>query len=550
MSKQTRTSRPGRTGVFLLTAACGLMAGLPAHAAETATQEVQRLRAQLEAQMKVSQAIQARLDALEAREAADAKAQAETKVQAEQVAAQAATQAKTIAKLEASSGDNGSFTMAGGRPTFTAFGGKGTLQIGLQAQFDAAAYFEDNASVKRSGVDLGDGVNARRIRIPFVFRYGDVTATVTPDFGGSPDGRQNTQYLYEANLAYMPFKGFTAALGYLQPNISLQDAPSSNDFMFMERPAIMDVERNIAAGDARAAVGARYYQDRFFVSGFLTGQAYGGQSTTTATSSIGSTGSVTTAISTTQPSNGQQTGAVMRVAGRPVYGEDYDVHLGFSGSKVFSMNQNDSNRLAQNLALSVQPELRVDTSKLINTGSMPATGVYTWNPEVGLRYQNFLVQAEYVEIGINRQHQAGAGLGGASQTPDLTFQGAYVDASWVLTGEPRLYQSARGGFGGLKVAHPFNPETNDWGALELAARYSDINLNSHVQRFLAQSVTGGVAGGQQDVIQVGLNWYPNDHLKFMADYQIVDVSKLSGATLQNQTGLRYQAVGFRAQVAY
>ncbi|WP_148293758.1 OprO/OprP family phosphate-selective porin [Azospirillum sp. B4] len=536
--------------MFLFTAACGLMAGLPAHAADSSAQEVQRLRAQLEAQMKVSQAIQARLDALEAREAADAKAQVETKAQAEHVAAQAATQAQTIAKLEAGSGANGSFTMAGGRPTFTAFGGKGTLQIGLQAQFDAAAYFEDNASVKRSGIDLGDGVNARRIRIPFVFRYGDVTATVTPDFGGSPDGRQNSQYLYEANLAYMPFKGFTAALGYLQPNISLQDAPSSNDFMFMERPAIMDVERNIAAGDARAAVGARYYQDRFFVSGFLTGQAYGGQSTTTATSTTGGTGTVTTSISTTQPSNGQQTAAVARLAGRPVYGEDYDVHVGISGSKVFSMNQNDSNRLAQNIALSVQPELRVDANKLINTGSMPATGVYTWNPELGLRYQNFLVQGEYVEIGVNRQHQASAGLGGSTLTPDLTFSGAYVDASWIITGETRGYQTARGGFRGLKVAHPFDPGTGELGPVQAGGALQRLQLDRQRQRFLAQSVTGGVAGGRQDVIGLGLNWYPNDHLKFMADYQIVDVDKLSGATLQNQTGLRYQAIGFRAQVAY
>ncbi|MDE1146281.1 MAG: porin [Azospirillaceae bacterium] len=549
MLKQTRTSSHGRTGVFLLTATCALLAGLPAHA-ESNSQEVQTLRAQLEAQMKVSQAIQARLDALEARETAAQTQVDATRVQSEQTAVQAATQAKTIAKLEASSNDNGSFTMVGGRPTFTAFGGKGTLQIGLQAQFDAASYFEDNASVKRSGIDLGDGVNARRIRIPFVFRYGDVTATVTPDFGGSPDGRQNSQYLYEANLAYTPFKNFTAALGYLQPNISLQDAPSSNDFMFMERPAIMDVERNIAAGDARAAVGARYFQDRFFVSAFLTGQSYGGQSTTTATSSTGTTGSVTTSISTTQPSNGQQTGGVIRVAGRPVYGEDYDVHLGFSGSRVFSMNQNDSNRLAQNIALSVQPELRIDANKLINTGSIPATGVTTWNPELGFRYKNFLVQGEYVGIDIDRQHQASAGLSGSSLTPNLSFSGAYIDASWVITGETRGYQAARGGFGGIKPAHPFNLETGDWGAFELVGRVSEIDLNSHVQRFTAAAVTGGVEGGIQDVVGLGLNWYPNEHLKFMADYQIVNVDKLSGSTLQNQTGLRYQAVGFRAQVAY
>lgn len=533
-----RSARAALTGMTMLSAACGLLAMQPqvaqaAQAASTPTldaQEVVRLRAQLEAQMKVSQAIQARLDALEARETADAKAQVEA---GKTLAEQAANQAKTIADLKTNGGENGSFTMAGGRPTFTAFGGKGSLQIGLQAQFDAGTYMESNTSVRRSGVDLGDGVNARRIRIPFVFKYGDFVANVTPDFGGSPDGRQNSQYLYEANLNYTPsqVKGLTLSVGYLQPNISLLDASSSNDFLFMERPAIMDLERNIAAGDARASVGAKYFQDQFFVSAYLTGQAYGGQSTYTSTGS------------TTKASNGQQTAAVVRLAGRPYYDADTDVHVGFSGTEVFSLNQTGS--ATDSFSLSVQPELRVDTNKLINTGAISgADGVYTWNPELAVRYKNFLLMGEYVDIGVLRSQ--GPGL----NRPALNFTGAYADASWVITGETRQYQTSRGGFGGVKPDHPFNLDTGDLGAFELAARYSETDLNDHVQRFTAASSLGGNAGGQQNIIQIGLNWYPNEHLKFMTDYQFVDVSKLGGATLQNQTGLRYQSIGFRAQVAY
>lgn len=527
-----RMPRAGRlralaVGMSALTAVCALSVALPrvANAAQSNEEalEIQRLRAALEAQMKVSQAIQNRLDSLESKEAATSKAQVEA-------AAKAADQAKTIAQISQSSGENGTFTMAGGRPTFTAFGGKGTLQIGLQAQMDAGSYMESNTSVRRSGVDLGDGVNARRVRIPFVFKYGDFTATVTPDWGGGPDGRSSTQYLYEANVAYSPsqVKGLTLALGYLQPNISLYDASSSNDFLFMERPAIMDIERNLAAGDARAAVGGRYNTDRFFVSAFLTGQAYGGQTSTN--------------------SSGQQTGAVARVAARPYYDADTDVHVGFSGSKIFSLNQTDltsgAGGTAGALTLSERPELRVDQTRLVTTGGINASGAYSWNPELGLRYQNFMLMAEYVEIGVQQKNTIG------KASPDLGFNGEYVDFSWVITGESKAYNASRGGFGSVKPAHPFNLDNGDWGAFEFGARYSETNLNDKVTRGIAAATTGGVAGGQQNIISVGMNWYPNEHLKFMGDYYIVDVSKLGGATLQNQVGLRYQAVGFRAQIAY
>ena len=204
----------------------------------------------------------------------------------------------------------GGISFPQGRPTLTSGDGRLSLGVGLQLHYDVGGYFQgsnrpDNRSVTRLNTF---GENLRRARIPFVFKYDDFQVNVTPDFGNSPDG---TPTLYEANFNWNPIKPLVATLGYYKPQITLQDSMSSNDFLFLERPSIVEIARNIAAGDARSVAGARYAADRYFLTAYLTGAPYGSQNPTLA-----------------QP---QQTGAVARIAGRPVATGDWDVDAGFSG---------------------------------------------------------------------------------------------------------------------------------------------------------------------------------------------------------------------------
>jgi len=67
--------------------------------------------------------------------------------------------------------------------------------------------------------------------------------------------------LYEANLKRTGFKPVTATVGYFKPWFSLYDSESSNNFLLMERPSIVEIARNVAAGDARATVGAKAAND-------------------------------------------------------------------------------------------------------------------------------------------------------------------------------------------------------------------------------------------------------------------------------------------------
>jgi phosphate-selective porin OprO/OprP len=93
----------------------------------------------------------------------------------------------------------------------------------------------------------------RRGRIYLVGKFDDFTVKITPDFGGSPDGMPT---LYEANVNYTGVKPVTATVGYYHPLVSLEDASSPADLLFLERPSIINIERSVAAGIQRASLGA------------------------------------------------------------------------------------------------------------------------------------------------------------------------------------------------------------------------------------------------------------------------------------------------------
>jgi len=132
---------------------------------------------------------------------------------------------------------------AGGRPTIATADNRASLAIGGLMQFDMGGYFQNpNPQFPQ----LNDGVNLRRGRIYFVGKFDDFRVNVTPDFGGSPDGAPT---LNEANINYTGVKPVTATVGYFDPFVSFEDATSSSNLLFVERPSIINIERSVAAGD-------------------------------------------------------------------------------------------------------------------------------------------------------------------------------------------------------------------------------------------------------------------------------------------------------------
>jgi len=192
------------------------------------------------------------------------------------------------------------------------------------------------------------------------------------------------------------------------------------------------------------------------------------------------------------------------------------------------------------LTLGDQPELRIDFNKLVDTGPLSARGAIVYGGELGANWRNFLVQGEYYQIGVNQSRLPGV------PAPRLGFNGGYVEGSWVMTGEPHPYDAERAAWARPKVDHPLNLADGRHRRVGNRSCYSTVDLNSNVIPGVSQSLTGGVYGGQQQIAGLALSWYPNDWLRFMLQFQYVDVNKLNSAgTIQ--IGQRFETIAARAR---
>jgi phosphate-selective porin OprO and OprP len=414
-------------------------------------------------------------------------------------------------------------TFPAGRPTISSEDGQYSLAIGALVQFDAGGYFQNSSNdenVQPPGArDLDNGENLRRGRIYVVGQMGDFTLNITPDFGGSPDG---VATIYQANINYT-FSPVTVTIGYFQPWFSLYDAMLPQDFLLLERPSAVEIARNVVAGDARASFGAKASGEDYFASLYLTGASYGSQSANLL--------------------NDQQTGIVGRVATRPLRGKDWNTHIGINGSKAFHLNENDSASVHQAVQLRNQPELRIDQNRLIDTGLIPASGADTYGIELAANWRNFTVMAEYIRIDVDQDQPTGP-------SPNLTFQGGYIEGSWVITGESHPYLTNAASYGRPSPEHPFSLKTGGWGAWEVVARYSILDLDSDTNDGEPAASTGGVFGGLQQVYSVGLNWYPNDFLRFQLQFSHVDVDRRDASNGTTQVGQNFEDIALRSQLAF
>jgi phosphate-selective porin OprO/OprP len=448
--------------------------------------------------------------------------------------------------------------MLNGRPVFTSANGRFTLTLHTVMQLDTAAYFQDPAGpiatdLRRSGPALGasaanvdlvhardlkDGTDFRRARIGIDGTvFGDWDYRLLLDFGGT--GVENTGQLYETYIQYSGFKPLRLRVGAFPPTIGLDDSTSTNGMPFIERTAIEDMARGFAAGDTRIAAQAYAFQDHWLASFAVTGRTIGVINTGTAAA--------------VPQTFGDQLGLVGRVAISPFHGDDWMVHLGVHGSYVVDppnttgvAADGSTPASARALAFSNTQQLRVDGTKLINTGNIAAHDGYTAGLEVAGQKGPFTLQSEVEQFGVSR----------ADVASHPTFHGWYVSGLWTLTGEPRVYNPQSAAFDAPIPAHPFSWNDGAWGALEFGIRYSDADLNSNQGLFgLAQPATG-IRGGDEQNVSVDLNWYPNAVVKFMLDYEHVRIGRLSPNAVIFQTptgaqiGQSYDAVAVRSQFAF
>jgi phosphate-selective porin OprO/OprP len=457
-------------------------------------------------------------------------------------------------------------TFPGGRPTFASADGKFTASLRGQLQLDSAAYLQDAAGptstdFRRDGPALGasatnvDAAHARDLKDGTFFRrarigidgtaYGDWDYRLLFDFGGS--GVEDAGQLYEGWAQYSGLRPFHFRVGAWPQSIGLEDQMSTNAQMFLERPGISDVARNLAAGDTRIGAGAFGYDNNWFISGDVTGRTIGVVNTGTFITST-TTGNVGTA-----QTYGDQLGLVGRAVFTPFHGSDWRINLGAHGSYVDRPGNTAgpaTNGLTPDTGFGVRlkdtAELRVDGTQFIDTGTIPAHNASTIGGEFAAQKGPLFAEAEYESIHVDR----------ADKIASPTFTGWYAEGSWMISGESRLYNASTAAFDGPAVKHPFSLADGGWGAWELAVRYSDADLNFNAGALGTAPVADAIRGGDQKIWSVGLNWYPNQVFHFMLDFDHVDIGRLSpnaaiySTPVGAQIGQTYNVIALRSQAAF
>jgi phosphate-selective porin OprO and OprP len=181
-----------------------------------------------------------------------------------------------------------------------------------------------------------------------------------------------------------------------------------------------------------------------------------------------------------------------RITGTPLWENEgaQMVHVGYSYSHRFRDGRNDGA-----VTFAPRPEVNVSNA-LITTGAIPVDSVDVFGAELAAVMGPLSFQAEFIDA-----------------IPDTlddhreNFYGTYAYVSWFVTGERRVYDPRYGAFIRTSPLHPFSLSKGQWGGLELAARYSYVDLND-----------GAFRGGIENDFTLGTNWYLFSNLRFMVNY--------------------------------
>ena len=510
--------------------------------------QIQRLEAQHQAEM---QALRAEIDRLKAAQAAQA-TQAPQLVQDEPPGVSGKPPPKLIESPTHQFG-------------LSSADGANTIAILARLHFDYGNYFKVTPDGGKNGVGPGavgapldSGINARRARIGIggviesdwayrlIYDLGNSADSTTAGVsGGVSSGVENAMITYNGFYKKENTVPIAIDAGYMDVPFTLDEATSSNDIMFPERSSSQVVATQFGGGDFRSAAGLRSDNGRYWAGLYLTGPTAG------------------------TPHHGADT-ATYSVFGRASYqilqNDDLSLHVGGNAMHLFQPRATATTTSAtsvtstispiSSLTLSDRPESRVDPTNILNTGAIPASSGTVEGAEAALGWKGLFVQGEYFHYSVD---QYAGGLNPVDGTankvaPTLNFQGGYAEASYSFGGQ-RRYVRETGAYSGVIPDHPFTIGGGGMGALELAARYSTVNLNDHFTPGQAPHLTGGIDGGDQTSYELGINWYPNTNMRMMLDYLHTDVTDLykpvtTGKAPTALAGSHIEAITGRLQLTY
>ncbi len=148
----------------------------------------------------------------------------------------------------------------------------------------------------------------------------------------------------------------------------------------------------------------------------------------------------------------------------------------------------------------------------------------------------FGAMGEYV---ISTQHIAGTNQANKSVNVKQENKAWQVLGSYVVTGEDNT-------FSGVKPIRNFDPLKGNWGALQFAARYSELDVDNSTFVILDPSRSATKARAWT----VGANWFLNSNAIIRADYENVSFSGGAGSIARVTDRPNEQVFATRFQLSF
>jgi phosphate-selective porin OprO/OprP len=162
---------------------------------------------------------------------------------------------------------------------------------------------------------------------------------------------------------------------------------------------------------------------------------------------------------------------------------------------------------------------------------------FRWTPQFYYSYGRFGFLGEYATVSQDVSRRVATG----ERSDTLDTSAWQLAAHWFLTGEEQSFR-------GYKPITRFSLDDDTWGAFELVARYHEIRFDDDAFSGGADSFADPNASPHKaSAWGVGLNWYLNENLKWVLDYEQTsfDGGAAGGADRDDEKAILSRvAVGF------
>jgi len=360
------------------------------------------------------------------------------------------------------------------------------VQLGGVLQVDSRSFFEDHGIVGNDGLLLR---RARPILAGTVYR--DFDFLFVPDFGtGNNGGSASTPTIFDAYINYRYRPELQLRGGKFKSPVGLEQLQADRDIMFNERALPTDLVPNRDVGFA------------------LWGELFGG----VASYSVGIYNGDGDARNSNNSDFEDDKAFEARVFFQPFKNSGIAPveKLGFGlGGSYESMQGTNTTGLPNTTGASLPGYATVGQQQFFAYNPAGATVVadgqhWRLSPQGYWYYGPFGLLAEYV-ISNQRVTRSGTNAQPAVNLNNTAWQ---VAGSWVVTGEDAVY-------GTLTPRHPFNLTSGDWGAWQLVARYSELDIDSDAFPLFSNPQT---SASRAQECSIGVNWYLNRNVMLKTSF--------------------------------